>query len=457
MTEAAQDILSIEAEQALLGGLLLRPSTFDQVSDIVEAQDFFEPVHQEIFHEVRSAVSAGKSVSALSLSKRFEAHPALAEIGQGGYIVKLCTSAVTVNDLPDLAVLVADLHKRRKLQNAAQHIEHLASDTLDNADYLEEAERIFQGAVDSVATGTSDADAGEALGDAIDAIIAGEAAPISTGLADLDEQLGGLYPQNYYCLAGRTSMGKTALGLSIARNVARQGNGVLVISLEMPKRKLMVRMACDHLWRPDRSIFYKRILSGNVNASDIEALKRAKTDFDDWPLVVDDAARRSVHSIKALVRRTARKMAEQGVSLDLVLIDYLGLIRHDMGHHGNMVQAYADTSAALSQIAKENNLAIMALHQVNRGPENRDDKRPKLSDLRHSGDIEQDIDAALFIYREHYYLNQKDPAEIDMNDLRASENQAEIIIAKNRDGSTGRVMISCDMGANAFRDKGVIT
>jgi replicative DNA helicase len=280
---------------------------------------------------------------------------------------------------------------------------------------------------------------------------------ISTGLRDLDACIGGLEPGEYSIVAGRPSMGKTAAVLEIGRNVAKQGKGVLYFSLEMGGEQLAYRVISSTMFdeTPDglSPLYYSSIARGNMNQREAERVEIARRTLDDMPLIIDPESGISMAQIAARVRRVKEQLAIDGVDLALVIIDHLGLVQASSRYSGSRTNEMGEISAGCKSLAKESDTHVMALSQLNRGVESRSDKRPILSDLRESGNLEQDADLVIGAFREAYYL-QNSPEPEDLAKLLTAKHVLEVVVLKQRQGPVGSVTLYADMGANAIRDAG---
>jgi len=280
---------------------------------------------------------------------------------------------------------------------------------------------------------------------------------VPCGLTDLDNMLGGFVRGEYDILAGRPSMGKTAVAVSIGTGAARGGNGVLIFSLEMSVRAWVARMAADAAWDAKAPLPYSNALRGRLSDGDRERFIRGAVSRHDLPMYINEQAGLSVAEIAAFTRTAAQTFERQGRQLGLVIVDHIGKIKPSTNYRGNKVHEVGEISNALATLAKRENLAVLALCQLNRGVEGRENKRPGLADLRDTGDIEQDADAVMFAYRPAYYLerqkeNDADKERLRLTTLMMTRNDLELIIAKQRNGMTGVVQLYVDMASNVVRD-----
>jgi replicative DNA helicase len=381
------------------------------------------------------------------------------------YLASLVAHAAPAIALCSHVELLQDLAARRAAVAAANDLAASAqSVTLGEtfrpvlAAHVEAMQALFDRGSGRKTTYTA-AEAGTVMVDRIARIRSGEVDrnAIKTGIAALDRCTGGLHRGEYVILGGRPSMGKTALAVQLTYNVAERGGGVFYASLEMPVALMSPRLASCHLWTPGGAtdIAYTRILRGDLGEMEARWVASAAQEMKPFPLIIDDAPGLSPAELEARAQVAKSKLERNGRSLDLVVVDHL----HKMRQPGtsSKVSEYTEISARLAEMAKRLDCPVVALAQLNRGVENRDDKRPQLADLRESGSIEQDADVVLFVYRPAYYLERKrctDPAqEADrLADLAAVASKLEVIIEKQRSGPIGTIDLWCDMASNVVRD-----
>jgi replicative DNA helicase len=279
---------------------------------------------------------------------------------------------------------------------------------------------------------------------------------ISTGLCVLDGATGGFHKGESTILAARPGMGKTALGVQIAMNVAKLSRGVAYFSLEMPRASLTVRMVAEKLWTPDRPIPYVNIARGILSDDELRWARLAAEEMKDWPLIIDDSPGQSPAEIEARARVHAAQFERKGCPLALIILDHLHKIRDHRAT--SKVHELTEISGAIAEMAKRLNVPVLSLAQLNRSVESREDKHPQLADLRESGAIEQDADLVMFLYRDDYYLARQrcnDPnIEADrMRDLESLQGIAELAIAKQRNGPLANINLWCDLACNVIRDE----
>jgi replicative DNA helicase len=462
---------NIEAEQALLGAILVNNEALYRVSDFLEPEHFFEPIHQRIFQLSRELIRAGKLATPVTLKTFLDAAIDIGGMTVNQYLARLAAEATTIINSEDYGRTVYDLHIRRSLIQVGEDMVNVAYDApvdFSPKHQIEDAERRLY---DLAETGRYDGGFqrfANALTTAIDMAAHafqrdGKLSGIATGLDDLDRMMGGLQPSDLIVLAGRPGMGKTSLATNIAYNVAKawQGevkpdghqttvNGGIVgfFSLEMSAEQLATRIISEQTEIPSN-----QIRRGNISEADFEKIKDYSVELQHLPLYVDETGGISVAQLAARARRLKRQRG-----LDLIVIDYLQLLSGSSKRSSeNRVQEITEITTKLKALAKELNTPIIALSQLSRQVESRDDKHPQLSDLRESGSIEQDADVVLFVYREEYYHVMRKPLESDrekfaqwLADADKVAGKAEVIIAKQRHGPTGTVELQFDGAITKF-------
>lgn len=459
---------NLEAEQALLGCLMFDNAAFERLSDRLRGSHFFEPFHQRLYSAIEDHIRQGLLAEPTILMERFRQDPAFQEFGGLRYLADLVDRAPPAANAPDYARVVYDLALRRDLIRIGGDIIKEAPEPETAAlDQIERAEQSLYSLAENGKPSSGFISFAEALKGAVH--IAGEAyqregrlAGLATHLDDLDQKLGGLYPSDLLVLAGRPSMGKTALATNIAFNVARNyryditpegrksvsGGVVAFYSLEMSAEQLAMRILADA-----SGVSSDRLRKGEIDASDYGRVRDAAIEIGGSPLFIDATGGLSISKLAARARRLKR--TEHG--LDLIIVDYLQLITTGENNgQKNRVQEISEITGGLKALAKELNVPIIALSQLSRQVESREDKRPQLSDLRESGSIEQDADVVMFVYRESYYLGRAEPKEGTEEHLKWQEDmdrlrhQAEVIIGKQRHGPIGIVKLSFDEDTTRF-------
>ena len=463
---------NIEAEQALLGAILVNNEAFYRVSDFLEPKHFYETIHQRIFDLAGGLIRAGKVATPVTLKTFLPADVDIVGLSVNQYLARLAAEATTIINAQDYGRTVYDLSIRRDLIAIGEEMVNGAFDAaVDVApqSQIEDAERRLY---ELAETGRYDSGFQRfetALARAIDMTAAafkrdGKLSGLATGLRDLDSKMGGLQPSDLIILAGRPGMGKTALATNIAYNVARKWAGELAadghyktvdggcvgfFSLEMSAEQLASRIISEQTGIPSN-----KMRRGNISESDFDLIKDKMIEIQHVPLFIDETGGVSIAQLAARARRLKRQKG-----LDLLVIDYIQLMQGSSRRaQENRVQEVTEITSSLKALAKELNVPILALSQLSRQVENRDDKRPQLSDLRESGSIEQDADVVAFVFREEYYLANKEPRagspehEKWQGDMHAVHGKAEVIIGKQRHGPTGTVELQFDAEVTRFAD-----
>lgn len=453
---------NVEAEQELLGAIMLNNEAYDRVSTFLEAGHFFEPLHGRIFDVAGRLITKGHVATAVTLRSAFEADEAMAEVGGPSYLATLTGAATTIINVLDYARVIYELALRRDLIRIGTSMVNTAfvpDEGEDSALQIENAEQELFSLAETGRREGGFVNFGGALGEAVENAARayhreGHLAGISTGLNDLDKHLGGLHNSDLIILAGRPAMGKTALATNIAFNAARmfeeeiddagrslpkRGARVGFFSLEMSAEQLATRILSEQT-----SIFSDKIRRGDITMEEFERLSDAAAELEQVPLYIDDTPALSISALAARARRQKRQ-----TGLDLIVVDYLQLARPPgSGQSENRVQEVSQITQGLKAIAKELDIPVIALSQLSRQVESRDDKRPQLSDLRESGSIEQDADLVMFVYREEYYVQNTQPSEGTPEHVEWQEKmervhgKAEAIIGKHRHGPVGTVELS---------------
>lgn len=454
---AAPPPSNIEIEGALLGALLTSDRAYDRVADILAPEHFYEPVHGRIFEAIAKLVEQGKKAAPQTLARHFDKDEGLQEAGGGRYLYELAASVISVANVKDYAEQVRDLSTLRGLIEVGQNIAGMATATTLDEKPSEILEFAY-GQLDDLSKAPGESQA-ESLHDAGARALQmheaawknkGEVTGLATGFIDLDRRTAGLHPSDLIILAGRPSMGKSALAGNIASNAARAGLRPYFASLEMSAEQLATREQAIRAGIP-----VERIRRGDLSDEEFQALIRAQEGLRDLPLIIDADPGLSVQALRSRVRR-----AKRAGGIDLVVVDYLQLMESSAHarRYGNKVQEISEITRGLKQLAKEMNVPVIALSQLSRQVEQREDKRPILADLRESGSIEQDADVVMFVYREAYYVEKAEPAKkanetAEAFDIRFSEwavhmnkcrNIAEVYIAKQRMGPVGKVRLYFD-------------
>lgn len=457
---------NLEAEQGLLGALLIDNRGLEKISDFLKAQHFFMPAHQRIYTAIMTFCDRGQNASPVTLKGYFEKDEDLKEVGGAEYLADLAANVISIINTEDYARAIYDLHMRRELILLGEDIVNESFDInleSDSQNTIEMAESRLFSLVES----------GDSRGGFItlrDSVITaielaekayktdGHVTGVTTGLRDMDKKLGGLQNSDLLIMAARPSMGKTSLAVNMAFNAAKkyaetggkEGGIVGFFSLEMSADQLATRILSDQ-----SGISGDAIKKGNIRQDDFRKFVEASQVLSQIPLHIDDTPALTIGAVRQRARRLKRQHG-----LDLLIIDYLQLLRGNGSKQSteNRVNEVSEITRGLKAIAKELNIPVIALSQLSRAVESREDKRPQLSDLRESGSIEQDADVVMFIYREEYYLSRAEP-EVGtekhlswQESMSRAHNVAETIVAKARHGPIGTVKLYFDPNLTRFSD-----
>lgn len=461
---------NVEQEQELLGAILVNNETFDRVSDFLEPGHFFIAAHQEIFSKAGQLIRAGKVASPVTLKTFFPQEARIADLPVLQYLFRMVANATSIINAEDYGRSIKDLATRRNLITIGEDMVNIAYDApieMPPGSQIEDAERRLYELAEKGQTNKGFGTFSDALAEAIEMAAAayqrdGQLSGISTGISDLDAKMGGLQRSDLIVLAGRPGMGKSALATNIAFNMARayrseEGsdgrktttNGAIVgfYSLEMSSEQLATRILAEQSEVPSSDI-----RRGSITEEQFQKLAIASQEMQSAPLYLDQTGGISIAQLVARARRMKRQHG-----LDMIVIDYLQLITgSSKKSNENRVQEITEITTSLKALAKELSVPVMALSQLSRGVESREDKRPMLSDLRESGSIEQDADVVMFVYREKYYVQNKKPAEGTEEffkwqaDMERAHGKAEVIIAKQRHGPTANVELRFDEEVTRF-------
>lgn len=430
-------LINLEGEAELLGMLLSENRLFDAVADVIEAHDFAEPLHERIYETALEQAMRGKPANPVTLKAFFEGDEAMKQIGGTTYLARLTANASMLMSAGDMARHLRELAQRRTMRAGLQDASTVC------ADLSTPANDIIDLADQALAVRTNDGIYQPTGAECLDELLDGlgkQEAGVTSGIGELDRLLGPMRPKQLIIGAGRPGMGKTALALSYAIGAARRGHGVMFVSLEMSSQELAARMAADMCF--DERVPFAAIRDGRLNTEQARHVRDAGSMMRGLPFQVIDAGSLTTGRLGMLVRRHARRMKANGHKLELVVVDYLQLLSPDQRGR-SAYEAVSEVSRSLKCMAKDNGIAVFALAQLSREVEKRTDKRPQLSDLRDSGQIEQDADAVLFLLRPEYYLRQAepDPASVEYAAWKAQldkhAGQLEFILAKRRNGTTG--------------------
>jgi replicative DNA helicase len=461
---------NVDAEQGLLGAILVNNEALDRVSAFLKAEHFYEPLHQEIFEVAAKLIAAGKRATPVTLRTFFEHHENIDEtLTVPNYLARLAANATTIVNAADFGRTIYDLAIRRMLITIGGDLVTTAYDSpvdCPPSQQIEEAESQLYSLAEQGKYGGGFKGFDEALIEAVDMANAayqrdGHLSGLSTGLIDLDARMGGLQRSDLIILAGRPSMGKTALVTNIAYNVAKafrsevqpdgerktvDGGVVGFFSLEMAAEQLATRILAEQA-----EIASEKIRRGMITEDEFRRLVEVSKVMSEAPLYIDQTGGITIAQLAARARKLKRQRG-----LDLLIVDYLQLLAGSAKSQGNRVQELTEITTGLKALAKELEVPIIALSQLSRQVEQREDKRPQLSDLRESGSIEQDADVVMFVFREEYYVERLKPSEGTpeftdwMAKMQLVSGKAEVIIGKQRHGPVGTVQLAFESQFTRF-------
>ncbi|PCD77698.1 replicative DNA helicase [Pseudothioclava arenosa] len=462
---------NIEAEQQLLGAILTNNDIFDRIAAVVKPEHFFEPVHQRIYEVAIARIQKNALASPVTLKAFLEEDEGLKALGGPAYLARLAGSAIAAYAARDYAQMIYELAIRRELIRLGGDISARAQTMVVEDDPKEQITAAEQKLYNLAEQGQADKGFVSFLKAVTEAVSSANAAyqrdgglaGVSTGLRDLDKKLGGLHPSDLLILAGRPSMGKTSLATNIAFNIAKaykrgirhdgsegavEGGVVGFFSLEMSAEQLAARVLSEASEVPS-----EQIRRGDMTETEFRRFVEAAKALETCPLYIDDTPALPISQVAARCRRLKRTHG-----LDVVMVDYLQLLR-GTGKGENRVQEIAEISMGLKAIAKELNIPVVALSQLSRTVESREDKRPQLSDLRESGSIEQDADVVMFVYRDEYYREREKPSDHELDKMAEWQavmekvhGKAEVIIGKQRHGPIGAVELAFEGRFTRFSD-----
>ncbi|MEO0496399.1 MAG: replicative DNA helicase [Pseudomonadota bacterium] len=474
---AAQDTYrqsphNIEAEQALLGAILVNNEAYYRVSDYLMADHFYEPLHREIYQVVSDLIRQNKIANPVTIKTFLPADEKVGDMTVAFYLARLAAEAPTILNAGDYGQSIYDLATRRSLITIGEDMVNIAYDApvdLEPNDQIEDVERRLFSLAESGRADQGFVGFGEAINTAIDMAAAafqrdGGLSGTSSGISSLDRKMGGLQSSDLIILAGRPGMGKTALATNVALNVAKAYRGAVGVdgetvaenggivgffSLEMSAEQLATRIISA-----EAGVSSSKIRRGEITERDFEQLTIASREMNELPFYIDQTGGISIAQLAARARRLKRQRG-----LDVMVVDYIQLMQGSGKSQGNRVQEVTEITTGLKALAKELNVPIIALSQLSRQVESREDKRPQLSDLRESGSIEQDADVVMFVFREEYYVQQLEPDQSDadkyaewMAKMEKAHGKGDVIIAKQRHGPTGTVSLAFEAEFTRFSD-----
>lgn len=452
---------NIEAEQQLLGAILTRNETYHRVSEILTEDHFFDPVHARVFASCAKRIRNAHLVDPVILRIEFDGDEGLAQLGGPSYLVRLAGASISAHAVRDYALIVIDAYQRRVLLEAIAE----AQKGINSGADLAEAQAALEMAGSKIAASDTKKPTISMLAASVKAVqmaqraYQGEAVGLSTGIRSFDDLTGGFFPEDFIVLAGAPSMGKTALSIALASAYGRQNCGTAFVSLEMGDYSVAQRMLSAVSNLP-----YRAMRRGDFSADQAQDMVRAAKDHvGNWPIEIVQGHVRDISGIYAAARRIQKAMEAtvQG-GLRVLIVDYLQLVTAPAKDRFQMV---GEVSRGLKNIAKQMGIPVIALAQINaKELASRDDKRPKLADIRESGQIEQDADMVLFCHREHYHLERNGAprgkngqvsieAQADHEAaLSATKHQMDVILAKHRHDGIGEVKLGCNMATNRIWD-----
>ena len=450
---------NIEAEQSVIGSILLNNEIFDEINILITSKNFYDPMHQKIFSAIEKLIYSGMLANPITLKNYFENEKD--ELNVPDYLFKITKFSTSSRQTIEYSKLIYDLYVKRELIKISENIIDIAKlNDLDNdgQSIIENFEKSLFDLAEKGSFSSSLVKFDEAMKMTIE--MASNAykneegiVGVPTGLADLDDRLGGLHKSDLLIIAGRPSMGKTSLATNIAFNAAKkiQNDGrkstIAFFSLEMSSEQLSTRILAEQ-----SRIKSNDIRRGRISEEQFDKFIETSKNISELPLYIDETPAISIAALSNRARRIKRLYG-----LDMVVVDYIQLMKASNFREGR-VQEISEITQGLKALAKELSLPVLALSQLSRAVEHRDDKKPQLADLRESGSIEQDADVVMFVYREAYYLQGKEPrpATVEHAEWQAKMNDishlAEIIIGKQRHGPTGNVMLEFEAMFTKFKD-----
>ena len=454
---------NIEAEQAVIASILVSNDIYDEISPILNPQKFFDPIHVKLYETIEKLISKGLLANPITLKNHFENNEGLKELGGQEYLIKITKFSTSVKQTIDYANIVQEMHVRRELIKISQSVLDEASTNADvstsGVEIIQNAEKSLFDLAERGHFNQSFIKFESALKQTIemaksayqnDEGIVG----VPTGLTDLDARLGGMHKQDLIIIAGRPSMGKTALATNIAFHAAKNiekketKSTVAFFSLEMSSEQLSTRILSEQ-----SKIRSNDIRRGKVSEKEFEQFIETSKNIFELPLYIDETPAVTIATISNRSRRIKRLFG-----LELIVIDYIQLMKSSRKMEFNRVQEISEITQGLKALAKELNVPVLALSQLSRQVEHRDDKKPQLADLRESGSIEQDADVVMFIFREAYYLERKEPTlgSIEHAEWQQKMNEisslADIMISKQRHGPTGNVKVEFEAMYTRFKN-----
>ncbi len=451
---------NIEAEQAVIGSILVTNEIFDEINTIVSNVNFYDPMHQKIFNAIESMIYKGMLANPITLKNYFEKEKDDLNIPE--YLIKITKFSTSVRQSIEYSKIIYDMFVRRELiKISEQMIDNAKENDLETngQNIIENSERLLYDLAEKGTFNSSLIKFDDAMKQTIEMASAaykneGGIVGVPTGLRDLDDKLGGLHQSDLIIIAGRPSMGKTSLATNIAFNAAQnvlesgKKSSVAFFSLEMSSEQLSTRIISEQA-----RISSSDIRRGRISDEQFDKFLETSKNITELPLFIDETPAISIAAMSNRARRIKRLYG-----LDLIVVDYIQLMKGSFNNKDGRVQEISQITQGLKAIAKELGVPVLALSQLSRQVEQRDDHKPQLSDLRESGSIEQDADVVMFVYREGYYLQRKEPREatVEHAEWQAKMNEvahlAEIIIGKQRHGPIGKVTLEFEERFTKFKD-----
>ena len=451
---------NIEAEQAVIGSILVSNDIFDEISTIISSINFYDPMHQKIFEAIESLVYKGMLANPITLKNYFEDEKD--DLNVPEYLVKITKFSTSVRQAVEYSKIIYDMFVRRELiKISEQTIDSAKLNELDTngQTIIENSERLLFDLAEKGSFNSSLVKFDEAMKQTIEMASAAYKneegiVGVPTGLRDLDDKLGGLHQSDLIIIAGRPSMGKTSLATNIAFNAAQKlqesgkKSSIAFFSLEMSSEQLSTRIISEQA-----RISSNDIRRGRISDEQFDKFLETSKNIAELPLYIDETPAISIAAMSNRARRIKRLFG-----LDMVVVDYIQLMRGTTFNKDGRVQEISQITQGLKAIAKELAVPVVALYQLSRQVEQRDDHKPHLSDLRESGSIEQDADVVMFVYREGYYLSRKEPREatVEHAEWQAKMNEvahlAQIIIGKQRHGPIGNITLEFEERFTKFKD-----
>ena len=451
---------NIEAEQAVIGSILVTNEIFDEINTIISNLNFYDPMHQKIFAAIENLIYKGLLANPITLKNYFENEKD--DLNVPEYLVKITKFSTSTRQATEYSKIIYDMFVRRELIKISEQTIDTAklNDLNTNGQkIIENSERLLFDLAEKGSFNSSLIKFDDAMKQTIEMASAAYRneegiVGVPTGLRDLDDRLGGLHQSDLIIIAGRPSMGKTALATNIAFNAAQklQDSGkkssIAFFSLEMSSEQLSTRILSEQ-----SRIKSNDIRRGKISDEQFDKFIETSKNISELPLYIDETPAISIAAMSNRARRIKRLFG-----LEMIVVDYIQLMRGTINNKDGRVQEISEITQGLKAIAKELAIPVVALSQLSRAVEQRDDKKPQLSDLRESGSIEQDADVVMFVYREAYYLERKEPRpatvehaewQVKMNEVL---NLAEIIIGKQRHGPTGNIMLEFEAMFTKFKD-----